>query len=141
MEPRNRFRQASRARHPQAAEEDRGDKAEKKSVVGIQEKVIAEIGAKVGSKAKQVTAHHTERINMKKPTKPSPTHPNAPAFPPGLSGPALRALASAGIRSLSAVAKWREPDLAKLHGMGPKGVRILKKALAAEGRHFHPARP
>ena len=32
--------------------------------------------------------------------KPSETHPNATAFPPGTSGPALRALASAGIRSM-----------------------------------------
>lgn len=38
-------------------------------------------------------------------TKPESTHPNAAAFPEGLSGPALRALATAGIRSLAALAR------------------------------------
>lgn len=53
------------------------------------------------------------------------THPNAAAFPPGLSGPALRALAGAGIRSVADLAKWTEADLAKLHGMGPKALALL----------------
>jgi hypothetical protein len=65
--------------------------------------------------------------------KPDTTHPNAAAFPPGMSGPALRALAGAGIRSLSDVARRAESDLARLHGMGPKALGILKSALAARG--------
>ena len=56
MEPRNRFREASRARHARAAEEDRGGEEEKEGVVRIHEEIVAEIGSKVGSKAKQVTA-------------------------------------------------------------------------------------
>lgn len=68
--------------------------------------------------------------------KPNSTHPNATAFPSGLSGPALRALAHVGIRSMAQLAQWTESDLGKLHGMGPKGIRILREALAAEGRHF-----
>lgn len=68
--------------------------------------------------------------------KPDATHPNAAAFPPGLSGPALRALARADIRSLARVAGWREHDLLQLHGMGPKEVRMLKAALAAQGRRL-----
>ena len=67
------------------------------------------------------------------PPKPERTHPNAAAFPP-IGGPALRALATAGIRSLAELAAWRERDLLALHGMGPKGVRLLKAALSAEGR-------
>lgn len=63
------------------------------------------------------------------------THPNAAAFPP-IGGPALRALATAGIRSLGALAKWRERDLLQMHGMGPKGIRMLEEALAAQGRHL-----
>ncbi len=63
------------------------------------------------------------------------THPNAAAFPP-IGGPALQALATAGIRSLSALAQWSEGDLLQLHGMGPKGVRLLKEALAAQGRRL-----
>ena len=68
---------------------------------------------------------------MKKPEK---THPNAAAFPAGLSGPALRALANAGIRSTRDLAKWTDGELAALHGMGPKGVRILSEARAAKRR-------
>ena len=67
--------------------------------------------------------------------KPETTHPNAAAFPP-VGGPALRALANAGIRSLDQLAKWSERDLLELHGMGPKGVRLLKEALEAGGRRF-----
>jgi len=68
--------------------------------------------------------------------KPDSTHPNAAAFPAGLSGPALRALSQAGIRSMAQLAQRTEQDVAALHGMGPKGVRILKEALASQGRHF-----
>ena len=64
------------------------------------------------------------------------THPNADAFPQGVGGPVLRALAHAGIRSLSALARWRERDFAALHGVGPKGVRILREALAERGLSF-----
>lgn len=71
--------------------------------------------------------------------KPDSTHPNASAFPAALSGPALRALAHAGIRSLSQLAQWTEADVAALHGMGPKGVRLLREALATQGRHFRRA--
>ncbi len=66
------------------------------------------------------------------------THPNAEAFPP-IGGPALRALATAGVQSLSALAQWRERDLLQLHGMGPKGIRLLKAALAAQGRSLRRA--
>lgn len=68
--------------------------------------------------------------------KPDSTHPNASAFPAGLSGPALRALADAGIRTLAQLAQWAEADVVALHGMGPKGIRMLQQALATEGRHF-----
>lgn len=64
------------------------------------------------------------------------THPNREAFPKGMSGPSLRALANARIRSMADVARWREADLAQLHGMGPKAVGLLKAALAAEGTGF-----
>lgn len=54
------------------------------------------------------------------------THPNAAAFPPGMSGPSLRALATARVTSLAALAKKTEAEIAALHGMGPTGVGILK---------------
>jgi predicted flap endonuclease-1-like 5' DNA nuclease len=70
---------------------------------------------------------------------PESTHPNRAAFPAGMSGPALRALALAGIRSVDELSRWKEADLAALHGMGPKGIRILRESLEASGRGFQTA--
>lgn len=64
------------------------------------------------------------------------THPNANAFPSGLSGPALRALARAGIRSMAELARRSKDEVAALHGMGPKGVRMLDAGLASAGLRF-----
>jgi hypothetical protein len=70
-------------------------------------------------------------------TRPSEaTHPNRAAFPQGLSGPALRALDRAGIRSVADLARWTAADLAALHGMGPKALEQLRGALAASGQRF-----
>ncbi|HRW07471.1 MAG TPA: alpha/beta fold hydrolase [Caldilineaceae bacterium] len=55
---------------------------------------------------------------------------------PKIGAPALRALNSAGYHSLEELAKVREADLAKLHGMGPKALGILRDALAAKGLAF-----
>ena len=64
------------------------------------------------------------------------TPPNKAAFPSGVGGPALRALRSAGVRSLADLAHWTEADLAALHGMGPKALDVLRSALEASGRSF-----
>lgn len=64
------------------------------------------------------------------------THPNAAAFPAGLSGPALRALANAGIRSMTQLAEYTADDIAAMHGMGPKAVRLLEQELAVRERGF-----
>lgn len=68
------------------------------------------------------------------------THPNETAFPKGVGGPVLRALANANIRSLGDLAKWSEGDVAALHGVGPKGLRLLSEALGEAGKHWHGAR-
>lgn len=70
--------------------------------------------------------------------KPERTHPNATAFPGGMSGPSLRALQTAGVRSMAELAGRTEAEIAGLHGMGPKGLRILREALAAAGKGFRP---
>ena len=69
---------------------------------------------------------------------PESTHPNHAAFPEGMSGPALRALDVAGIRSMNDLTRWTERELAALHGMGPKGIRLLREGLASSGLHFRP---
>ena len=57
-------------------------------------------------------------------------------FPPGVAQPALRALAAAGYTRLEQLAKVKEPDLLKLHGMGPKAIRLIREALEARGLSF-----
>lgn len=58
---------------------------------------------------------------------------------PHVSGPANAALAASGIPSLNVLALQTEEDIAALHGMGPKGIRILKAALADAGLTFAPS--
>lgn len=55
---------------------------------------------------------------------------------PTISRPAERALHSVGVTRLGQLTKFRETEIAALHGMGPKGVRILKAALAEKGLSF-----
>lgn len=50
-------------------------------------------------------------------------------FPEKFSAPALRALLTAKITSLAQLTKYREAEIAELHGMGPKGVTMLKAAM------------
>ena len=57
-------------------------------------------------------------------------------FPAGLSQPALRALAAAGYTRLQQLTGVKEADLLKLHGMGPKGIRLLRAALNSAGMSF-----
>ena len=64
------------------------------------------------------------------------SHPNADAFPSGLSGSALRALAKVGIRSMDTLTRLSESDVAGLRGMGPEAMELLKSELAARGKTF-----
>ncbi|WP_437662188.1 DNA-binding protein [Sorangium sp. So ce1182] len=56
------------------------------------------------------------------------------ALPKGIGKPATRALASVGISRLDQVARWTEPQLLALHGVGPKAVGVIKAALEAQGK-------
>ncbi|URM97408.1 helix-hairpin-helix domain-containing protein [Actinomadura madurae] len=55
---------------------------------------------------------------------------------PKLGAPARRALAGAGYASLEQLAQAREDNIAELHGMGPKAMRTLRKALQEQGLSF-----
>lgn len=55
---------------------------------------------------------------------------------PKLSAPALRALASVGIASLSDLTHHTEAELTALHGLGPTGITQLRSALQASGLSF-----
>lgn len=55
---------------------------------------------------------------------------------PKTSKPAEQALVAAGYTRLEQLTHVTEADLLKLHGMGPKAVRILREALEAKGWSF-----
>ena len=58
------------------------------------------------------------------------------ANPPGLSNPAMRALKNIGITKLSELTQHREEEIARLHGMGPTGLKALHAALKSQGKSF-----
>lgn len=55
---------------------------------------------------------------------------------PKLSRPANRALEDAGFYQLEQFTAVTEGDLLKLHGVGPKAIRILNEALKEKGLSF-----
>ena len=57
---------------------------------------------------------------------------------PNIGAPARRALEGAAVYSLNDLVDHTEREIAGLHGMGPKGIRILKTALAEHGLEFAP---
>jgi hypothetical protein len=56
------------------------------------------------------------------------------AFPKGIGAPAPRALANAGYSDLTQLVGLPVGELKKLHGMGPKALRILQDALEKMGK-------
>lgn len=60
----------------------------------------------------------------------------AGGFPPGLAAPAQRALAGAGYTRLAQLAGVSEAEILALHGMGPKALEQLRRALAEQGLAF-----
>ena len=59
---------------------------------------------------------------------------NATGFPKGVGAPATRALVGAGYTKLTELADVPVAELKKLHGMGPKALRLLQEALEETGR-------
>jgi len=57
-------------------------------------------------------------------------------LPPALSGPARRALTNAGYRRLEQLARLNEAEVERLHGVGPKALAQLRRALDANGLWF-----
>lgn len=59
---------------------------------------------------------------------------------PDISGPANRALTLAGYSSLRDLVDAPRSDLLRLHGVGPKALRILDEELGRHGLGLAPAR-
>jgi hypothetical protein len=57
-------------------------------------------------------------------------------FPEGLSKPARRALAGAGYVRLEQLAEVTEDEVSRLHGMGPRGLEQIRRALDSRGLSF-----
>lgn len=56
-----------------------------------------------------------------------------PGLPRNIGAPATRALAAAGYTRLSQLANVPAAELGKLHGVGPKALRLLQDALKQQG--------
>jgi predicted flap endonuclease-1-like 5' DNA nuclease len=63
-------------------------------------------------------------------------HVSADSLPSGIGSPAHRALAAAGITRLEQFTTISEAELLKLHGVGPKAIRIIKASLRENGLAF-----
>jgi len=61
------------------------------------------------------------------------TSPAEPALPKGIGAPATRALNAAGYTELNQLAGVPAAELMKLHGVGPKALRVIQAALEAQG--------
>ena len=57
-------------------------------------------------------------------------------LPVGLSAPAQRALVGAGYVRLEQLTRVSEAELKKLHGLGPRGIDLLRGALEEKGQSF-----
>ena len=55
---------------------------------------------------------------------------------PKISLPVSQALAVAGISSLEQLSTYTEPEITALHGIGKKGIRLMKEALVKNGLGF-----
>jgi hypothetical protein len=62
--------------------------------------------------------------------------PQESNLPPELSRPAQRALANAGYRRLDQLTRVSQAEVEGLHGVGPKALAQLRRALVANGLSF-----
>ena len=61
-------------------------------------------------------------------------------MPVGLASPARRALVNAGYVRLEQLTEVSEAELKQLHGMGPKAIDQLRRALDTKGLSFADAK-
>jgi hypothetical protein len=54
-------------------------------------------------------------------------------LPPNIGAPATRALTAAGYAELTQLSGVPAAELKKLHGVGPKALRLLQEALEQRG--------
>lgn len=59
-------------------------------------------------------------------------------WPISYENPARRAFREIGIVNLVQLTQYQEAELLKLHGVGPKAIRLLHETLAERGLAFAP---
>lgn len=59
-------------------------------------------------------------------------------LPLGIGKPATRAFTGAGYTCLEDFTRATEAELASLHGVGPKALRIIREALETRGQTYKP---
>ncbi len=64
------------------------------------------------------------------------TNQQEPDFPQTIGNPARNALQVAGFSKFNQLTDVTQAELSKLHGMGPKALRILRETLEAKGLSF-----
>lgn len=57
-------------------------------------------------------------------------------IPHNIGKPARRVLTNAGYNHLEQLSKISESEILKLHGMGPKALEIIRRALEEKGLSF-----
>lgn len=57
---------------------------------------------------------------------------------PRIGAPAMRALASIGVTRIDQLAELSRAELLRLHGVGPRALRIIDETLAARGLSMRP---
>ena len=57
-------------------------------------------------------------------------------LPTGLAKPAIRALSGVGIQTLEDFSRITEAEVIGLHGMGPKALECIQRALIENGLSF-----
>ena len=76
------------------------------------------------------------RCTRRKPIKIKRRDQRESDLPIELAQPARRALAAAGYLRLEQLTEISEAEVLKLHGMGPKALDQIRRALAAKGLSF-----
>ena len=74
--------------------------------------------------------------DIKESSRPTAARSQGSDLPTELGRPARRALAGAGYRRLEQLAGLDESEVGGLHGVGPKALGQLRRALAARGLSF-----
>jgi len=59
--------------------------------------------------------------------------PDPGDLPASIGRPATRALTDAGLTSLALVVQRPRSEIAALHGVGPKAIRLLEEAIVERG--------